>query len=84
MVSVTNFVLDEFDFGSIKTHIINAFRLPRIPHLSPEEEKLAIGKIKFQWGHEITVAETDMINNRDLQDIMSFNGATTLQSWKLM
>ena len=46
MISVTNFILDEFDLNSIKTHIINAFRLPRIPHLSPEEEKLAIGKIK--------------------------------------
>ena len=35
----------------------------------------------FQWGHDITVVET-LVKEYYQKGEISFNGATTLQSWK--
>ena len=39
-------------------------------------------KSQFQWGHDITVVETSLNICANKQINPSFNGGTTLQSWK--
>ena len=45
--------------------------------------KKVIEVYKFQWGHDITVVETSYTIPYPGIVEHSFNGATTLQSWKL-
>ena len=41
-----------------------------------------VSRNRFQWGHDITVVETSRVTQNNYNPVFSFNGATTLQSWK--